>query len=502
MHVIIIGGGITGLATAYYLQQQAAAGVPLRYTLIESAPRLGGKIVTHRRDGFVIEGGPDSFVTQKPWALELCRELGLEDRLIGTNPVPRPVYVLQRGRLVPLPEGVMLVVPTKIRPFLTSPLLSWPGKLRMGLDLFIPPRREDGDESLASFIRRRLGQEALDKIAEPLMAGIHVADAERLSLLATFPRFAELERRHGSLIRGVLATRKAAAANRRLSALTRPWGKTAADDQRQAAERPSGSNGSVFVTLQDGVDELVEALVRRLDRASLLTGCRVIGVRPQAEEARWAVHLGDGTTLTADAVVLAVPAYVAADLIESFNPTLATGLRKIRYVSTATVSLGYRRADVPHPLDSAGFLIPRSEGRRITACTWSSIKFAHRAPADHVLLRAFVGGARDEHLADLDDAAMLAMVRSELRDILGITAVPVLSEIFRWPKGNPQYDVGHLERVARLEALCNPGLFLAGSAYHGVGLPDCVRSGRRVAKRIVRDGEWGVEIRDWRLGID
>lgn len=468
--VIIVGGGIAGLATAYYLQKQATdAGIELEYTLIESDTEFGGKIATAHRDGFVIEGGPDSFITQKPWALQLARELGLSDRLLGTNDERRKVYVLVDGRLVELPDGVMLVVPTKMMPFVTSPLISWPGKLRMGLDLVIPPREEDSDESLADFIRRRLGQEALDKIAEPLMAGIHVADPERLSLQATFPRFIDIEQKHGSLIRGMLAAR------------------------RRRAQRPNPSRNSshpkttIFMSLRGGLVELVDALVDHLEQhGTLLTGWRIEKVhsRPDAPYA-YAARLDNGRLLQADSVVLATPAFVTADLVEEFNPELAEGLRDIRYVSTATVSLGFRKDDFRHPLNGFGFVIPRSEGCKIAACTWTSTKFDDRAPDNHVLLRAFVGGAHDEHLIDLDDDAMIRMVRDELADIMGVTAEPEIAEIFRWDKGNPQYDVGHLERVAALEAKCEPGLFLAGSAYRGVGIPDCTKDGQRAAEAVV-----------------
>lgn len=464
MHrIIIVGGGIAGLATAYYLQKQAAAtGIPLAYTLIESAPQFGGKIVTECLDGFVVEGGPDSFLTQKPWALQLCRELGLSERLLGTNDERRKVYVLTGDRLQALPEGVMLLVPTRLMPFLRSPLISLPGKLRMGLDLVIPPRREDSDESLATFVRRRLGQEALDKIAAPLMGGIYVADAERLSMRSTFPRFIALEQKHGSLIRGMLAQR------RRITHVS-----------------GDGRRPSIFMTLRGGMGELVEKLVSRLE-GKLLAGRRVIGLSHRSEGTPpYQVQLDDGTTLPADAVVLATPAYAAADLIGPLNPDLAASLRAIRYVSTATVSLGYRRPDFTHPLDGFGFVVAKGESRRILACTWTSSKFNARAPADAVLLRAFVGGTQNGHLVDLDDSTMVQMLRDELQQIMGVAAEPILARVYRWKRANPQYDVGHLDRVTAIEGHCNPGLFLAGSAYRGVGVPDCIRAGRQTAEKVM-----------------
>jgi oxygen-dependent protoporphyrinogen oxidase len=463
--IAIIGGGIAGLATAYYLQEGARrAGLSLSYSLIESAPGFGGKIVTYADDGFVIEGGPDSFITQKPAALRLCRELGLENRLLGTNDARRKVYVLDGGRLRSLPDGVMLVVPTRFTPFALSPLISAPGKVRMGLDLFIPPRREDSDESLADFIRRRLGQEALDKIAEPLMAGIHVADPERLSLQATFPRFIRLEQKYGSLIKGMLAQKA-----------------------RRAGGSRNGAGGdklSLFMTLQGGLRELVETLVARLE-GELLLGTGVADLARAQDGYR--LRLTDGRSLDADAVVLATPAYAAADLVEPMHARLAAGLRAIRYVSTATVSLGFRRTEFEHPLDGFGFVVSARSKSRLMACTWTSTKFDRRAPGEHVLLRAFVGGHRNEDLVDLPDEALLALVREELREVMGITAQPVLTRLYRWPGANPQYDVGHLGRVDQLEAMAAdlPGLYLTGSAYRGVGLPDCIQQGQATAEAVL-----------------
>jgi oxygen-dependent protoporphyrinogen oxidase len=466
--VAIVGGGIAGLATAYYLQEKARQnGLPLSYSLIESAPSFGGKIVTDVHHDFVVEGGPDSFITQKPAALRLCRELGLEDRLMGTNDSRRKVYVLDGGRLRSLPDGVMLIVPTRFTPFALSPLISLPGKLRMGLDLLIPPRRENGDESLANFIRRRLGQEALDKIAEPLMAGIHVADPERLSLQATFPRFIQLEQKHGSLIKGMLVQK--------------------AHRARQAGNG-TGPKTSLFMTLRGGLRELVEALVARLE-GDLQIGSRVVGLSPASKGARYQLHLDDDRTLLADTVVLATPSYAAADLVEPVHPALATELRAIRYVSTATISLGFRRAEFEHPLDGFGFVVSAREKSRLMACTWTSTKFNQRAPDQHVLLRAFVGGPRNPHLVDLPDEALIQLVREELRQVMGVNAPPVIARVYRWPNANPQYDVGHLERVDQIEATAAdlPGLYFTGSAYRGVGIPDCIQQGQHTAETVIDD---------------
>lgn len=470
-HIVIVGGGIAGLSAAFYLQKAArASDFPARYTLVERDARLGGKIVTDSvavpGDGsgaFIVEGGPDSFLTQKPWGVQLAHDLGLDDQLMETNEARRKVYVLVNGKRHPLPDGLMLIVPTKFGPFARSPLLSPWGKLRMALDLCIPPRRDGADETLADFVRRRLGAEALDRIAEPLLAGIHNSESERQSLLATFPRFRALEEQHGSLIRGMLAQ------------LRRASGSRDGQDRR-----------SPFVTLRGGVANLVQALAAALDDR-LLVGREVVAIEHEPRSAHpYRVRLDHGETLPTDAVILTLPAFAAAGLVAPFQPELAAGLKKIRYVTTGTITLAYRRAEIGEPLDGFGLLIPRSERRRINACTVTSTKFDHRAPAGYVLLRVFVGGSRNPDVVDLDDPALLALVRGELRDILGIAAEPVIARIYRWPNANPQYDLGHLDHVDALEAGCPHGLYLAGSAYRGVGIPDCVRQGQEVAERALQ----------------
>lgn len=466
-HVVIVGGGITGLSAAFYLQQAArAAGIALSYTLVERDDRLGGKIHTDTIDGaaygapgaFVVEAGPDSFIVQKPEALQLVHDLGLADRIMDVNEQRRSVHVLVKGRRIPLPDGLSLLAPTKLLPFALSPLISLRGKLRMALDLLIPPRRDDADETLADFVRRRFGSEALDKIGEPLLAGIHSSEAERQSMMATFPRFRALERKHGSLIRGMRAHRP-----------------------------PPGSRPSPFATLRGGVGELVAALARALD-GRLLAGRGVASLSYlPSEDPAYRLRLDDGATLAADAVILTAPAFAAAELVAPFQPDLAEGLRQIRYATTATVSLAYPRAAVGDALDAVGLIIPRSEGCRINACTITSVKFSHRAPGDYALLRVFFGGARNPDVVALDDAAIVALARDELRAIYGIAADPLFSRIYRWQRSNPQYELGHLERVDALDRACPPGLLLAGSAYRGVGIPDCIRQGREAAERAVAD---------------
>ena len=459
--VLIVGGGIAGLSAAYSLAESATArDRPIQCTLVEAEPRLGGKILTEQVGGFVIEGGPDSFLSQKPWGIELCRRLGLADRVIGTNRDRRKTYVYSRGRLEELPEGLALGVPTKLGPFLRSGLLSWRGKLRLGAELLIPRRSARGDESLGAFFRRRLGEEALERIIEPLMTGIYAGDADSLSIQATFPRFPEMERQAGSIVRALLGS----------------WRR----------HRGEGPGGSPFVTLQGGLSEMVQALTARLGRLSVLAGYRVRAVRVSAPPRGYEVMIEGTAPLAADALVLATPAYDAASLIEPLDAELGALLRGIPYASTATISLGFPRKDFSHRLDGYGFVVPRIEGRAPLAVTWTSSKWSHRAPDDAVLLRAYVGGAGRETLLERDDDGLVSLVRAELRDMMGVTEAPVLAKVYRWPRAMPQYLVGHLERLAAIdERLARwPGLFLTGAGYRGVGIPDCIGDGLATAERV------------------
>jgi oxygen-dependent protoporphyrinogen oxidase len=464
MKVAIVGGGITGLTTAYYLQTRSKGAV--EYTLIDSAPCFGGKIRSERVDGFVVEGGPDSFMTQKPAIMELCRELQLDKDLLNTNELAHKVFIWSQGKLQAMPEGVMLIIPTKIMPFLKSSLISWPGKIRMGFDAFIPRRKSDEDESLAHFIRRRLGKEALYKIAEPMVAGIYVADAETLSLKSALPRFIEMEKKYGSLLRGIIA--------QKIVARKTPANKSA---------KPANTG---FVSFKSGLQELVEGIIEKLNPASLLSGTTVNSI--QAVGNGYKLDLSNGRQLQADAIVFATPAYVTAQLVKNIAPELADKLDHIRYVSTATVSLGFKRSEVPHSLAGYGFVVPHQEKCKLIACTWSSTKFNFRAPEGHVLIRSFVGGATAEALAEQGEESLIAMVREELEQTLGISAEPVLVKVFRWHKANPQYDVGHQERVAEIDQLAagQPGLYLAGAAYKGVGVPDCITNAKQVAETVLQ----------------
>lgn len=461
--VTVVGGGITGMAAAWQLQQLARTHtLPMEIHLVEADNRLGGKIITEQVGGLTIEGGPDCFIRQKPYAAELAAAVGLKDDLIDTNDHQRKTYVVNKGKLTPLPDGVMLIVPTRIMPFVTSPLISWPGKIRMGMDLFVPPFKGADDESVAHFVKRRLGAEALEKIAEPLLSGIHVSDPETQSLLATFPRFRSLEQNNGSLIKGMLVERK-----------------------RGAAARKNGHvPGSIFQSLRGGMGQLTETLEKALTGCAIHKGTRVESLGRL--DRQYTLTLSSGETLLSDAVILAIPAFQAASLLRSLHPATADELERINYVSTATISMAFRKSEITKPFMGFGLVVPRQENRKISACTWSSYKFNNRAPDDLLLLRCFFGGPGKEVMVDLTDSELVQIARQELKSLLGLAAAPVTSRIYRWVKANPQYDLGHLERVSRIFSEVKthlPGIFLTGSAYEGVGVPDCVRQGTETAKK-------------------
>ena len=460
MKLIVVGGGVSGLAAAHRAVEIARErAIPLELMVLEARDRLGGTIATERVDGFTIEAGPDSFLSEKPWALALCRRLGVEERLVPTDDRFRKVFVWFRGRLHPLPEGFQLLAPTRFAPFATSGLFSWPGKLRMALDLVLPRGIAD-DESLGGFVRRRLGREALERVAQPLVAGIYTADPDDLSLAATMPRFLDLERRERSVILGLWRA-----------------------GRRQPQPGTSGARWSLFVTFRDGMEELISTLASRLPPGSVVPKQRVSGIERRGEQ--WAVTAASGDRFVGDRVIVAAEAHAAARLLRYVDPSLSTLLGEIPFSSAATISLGYRRADVPHPLDGFGFVVPRTEGRKLLAGTFSSIKYPGRAPDGHVLLRGFLGGALDAAALEHDDPTLVEWARDELRDALGIIAAPVLTRVSRWPASMPQYRVGHLGRVETIERRLAslPGLLLAGGAYRGVGIADCVHSGETAAER-------------------
>ena len=442
--VAVVGGGIAGLAAAYELQRRG-----LTVRLFEAAARAGGVIQTERFDGWVIDGGPDALLVQKPAAVALCRELGLGDRLVSTL-LPRTAYVLRDGRLRPLAEGSFLGFPIGLGALTRSSLFTWGGKLRMACEVLVPRAHAD-DESIASFVRRRFGEQAVDYLAEPLLAGIHAGDAERLSMRALFPRLLDAERQSGSVLRSL----------RRL----------------HVAPSPRGA----FVSLPGGIGELVDALTAALHTGTLLLQSRVGDID---RAAIYAVR-SDVTRVDARAIILAVPAYAAAALLRAFDTTLAGLCDGIPYASTATVAFGYRREQIRHPLDGTGFVVPRVERCPLLAATWVTSKWPGRAPDGHALLRAFLGGGRDPHRFERSDEELIDIARDALTDILDIEGDPVVTRVYRFARQSPQYEVGHLQRVAAIEQRLAsvPGLFLAGSGFRAIGIPDCIADGRETAAR-------------------
>ena len=485
MKLIIIGGGIAGLAAAYYAQKQADT--PIQITLLEQADYWGGKLITDRvpfgDDQFVIEGGPDTFVVTKPWGVRLCKELGLGERLQGTNPKTKKTYILKNDRLHELPGGLTMMIPTEFGPMIRTGLLSWPAKARMGFDFFMPSAPENGDETLGAFVTRRLGRSAYENLIEPLMSGIYAGDGDRLSLQSTFPYFRDLEMKHGGLVKGALAVRRERAKKARAN------GKS---PNPTTSTRLSASPGSrsIFLTPLTGLAEIVEALVAKLEDAgvNLHLNTHVTNVkRENVKRETWNVTLADGESLAADGLILATPAYVSGALIKNFAPELAGEVAAIKYVSTATVTLAFQDSDLPRPLDGYGYVIPRREGHKALACTWTSTKFPHRAPNGYALVRVFIGRAGQESEISWNEDDLLDIAREELQLTLGITTEPLLKRIFRWEKAMPQYNLGHPERLKRINFALEgfPSLALAGNGYHGIGIPDCIHSGELAVEKVL-----------------
>lgn len=468
--VAIVGGGISGLAAAHaLLEKAAAADTRPRCIVLESGPSWGGKIVTRQVGEFVTEAGPDSFLSQKPAGIQLCSKLGLSERLINTNETDKKAFVLKGGRLHELPEGLLSFVPRQLGPFLRSGLLSWAGMARMGLDLVVPRGPSEGDQTVAEFLRRRFGAQAYTRVLEPLMAGIYAGDAEQMSLRATFPAFFDLEQRYGSVIRGMMRNR------------------------REASLVPTGgAKRTMFVSLRNGLGELIKTLTTQLaeEGVELCLMRSVDAVRVRSHQpGRWMYDLilGDGSALAADAVVLATPAYVSAELLRPLSPMAAGLLDMIPYTSTATISLAYPVEGVKGKVEGFGFIVPRIEGRDLIAATWTSLKWPYRAPIDRVLVRCYAGGVGREAILELDDEQLVSKVRAELSSLCGIRAVPEFVEVNRWPRAMPQYTRGHLERLTQLDAAVSRygGLVLTGAGFRGVGIPDCVREATLAAGRVM-----------------
>jgi oxygen-dependent protoporphyrinogen oxidase len=450
--VIIIGGGIAGLAAAYQLHRD---GIP--FIVLESRDRPGGVVLSEEIDGFTIDGGPDALLVQKADGVALCQELGLGDRLVPTK-LPRLAYIQRRHELHALPAASVLGIPTRIGPFLGTALFSIPGKLRMAMELFVPARRESADESIGAFMTRRFGREAAEYLAEPLLAGIHAGDVDRLSIQALFPRFVEAERKHGSLLRAFRAQAR--------------------------AHDPRASDGA-FRSLPGGLSELIRALVAALppNVVRLNSGALRLDMEPNGG---FRIEAGTGEILKTRAVVIATPAYVTAKIVKPVDEELSRLCTEIPYASTATVALAFARSQVRHPLNGSGFVVPRVERTGILAASWLSSKWPHRAPEGRVLLRAFLGGARDPNALERTDHEMVQIALQALQPLLGISGAPMLTRIYRWERASAQHEVGHLDRLGAIEQRLtrHNGLFITGSGFRGVGIPDCVADGRATARQV------------------
>jgi protoporphyrinogen/coproporphyrinogen III oxidase len=481
--VAIIGGGISGLAAAHRAVELDSSA---QIALFESSDRLGGILQTIREDGYLIESSADSFITNVPWAIDLCRRIGFADQLIPTNPAHRGAMVVCRGQLQPVPDGFLLMAPNRLGAVLRSPILSIPGKLRLACESFIAVKPAAGDESLASFARRRLGREAFERLVQPLIGGIYTADPEKLSLAATLPRFLEMERQHGSLLRATKANRKAAT-------------KDTTDSEDNNSE-DSAARYSMFMTPRDGLSSFVDAIANRLPPGCVQLGVTVENIEKLGD--RWRLSTRPHTTSSLprpsggegwgegaaefDAVIIATPAPAAAKLVNNIDANLAAELASIEHAGSAIVILAYDKSQITHPLNTFGFVVPQIENRRILSASFSSVKFPGRAPDGKVLIRVFLGGALQPEMVRKADEELIEIAGKELAGLLAITGQPTLTKIFRWHAAMPQYHLGHLERLQRIkDHLANhSGLALAGNAFTGVGIPQCIRSGELAAERI------------------
>ena len=465
--VAIIGGGATGIAAAHFLEEKLDENAGVEIVLFESTDRLGGAVRTVQKDGFVIEGGPDCFIADKPSPIRMAEKLGFDDDLVNTQEDNKGTFIYADGKLHRLPEGVMTLVPTKFWPFVTTSLFSWPGKIRMGMDLFIPRGRSDVDEPLASFVLRRLGREALEKLADPLVAGIHGSDPETMSLKATFPRFIDMEKNHRSLILASLAARK------RMK-----------EFQKKLAERP-GPKRTFFVSFRYGMQELTDRMAEALSRTVVRLNTPVASVKPV--DGGFDVITRTGERQRFDAVVMCAPAFAAAAMLADADPDMAAVLSEIPYSSSATVNFAFKKEKLGVDLKGFGFVVPSSAPTRVLAGTFASNKWPYRAPEGYVLIRAFVGGARKGEYAELPEADIEDLALKELRSILGITGDPEFSMVFRWPRSMPQYTIGHLERVERIARRAEriPGLVVTGTYLTGVGVGDCLNYGQKAAEEVV-----------------
>lgn len=460
--VVIVGGGLTGLSAAFYIRKYYKdKGCKPEIVILEKDKVLGGKIETLHRDGFVIEKGPDSFLARKTAMIDLAHELEIDHELVSTNPEAKKTYIVNQGRLHPMPSGLVLGVPTELGPFLKTGLVSWRGKFRALMDLVRAPRQSTEDESLGNFIERRLGAEVLSNMTEPLLAGIYAGDTYRLSLQSTFPQFGEMERKYGSLIKGMMTGKK-------------------------PVETHTGTKKSAFLTFRQGLQSLVHALVHDLDDVEQRLETTVSSIEHTGnDQTGYTVVLASGERISADDVIVTTPAFAAAELLRPLVDV--SELDAINYVSVANVVLAFERQDVSGSFDGSGFLVPRKEGRNITACTWTGVKWLHTSPEDKMLLRCYVGRFGDEEKVSYPDADLIELVRKDLRELMNITAEPLFVEITRLPKSMPQYPVHHLQHIAEFRDRLDrelPGIYATGAAFDGVGLPDCIRQAKELAEQM------------------
>jgi oxygen-dependent protoporphyrinogen oxidase len=445
--VLIIGGGIAGLAAAHTLRKNGVSSL-----ILEQGARAGGKLLTEPSDGFTIESGPDAFLMRKPWAYQLAQELGLAAQIIHPRREHARTYIVRRGQLYPLPDGFNLIAPSKLWPFLQSPLLSLGGRARALLDWFIPPESSDDDESVGAFVTRRLGRETADVLADPLLGGVFNAPINSLSLAASFPQFRQLEKMHGSVIRGLM----------------------------RVARTPK-LNTPAFFSFIGGAQTLVDALASRL--SDVIQTNAALESLTRADEV-YQARLASGQVFSAPSVILATPPAVSARLLRDIAPDSSRRLRQIKTTDVGVAALGYKLADIPRKLDGFGVVIPSVEKRPIDGMTWASAKWSHRAPDGHALIRVFFGGVHTHQTFDLSNSDLLSVIRGELRELLGITAPPVITRLTRWPSAYPLYEVGHLERTTAIESGLPDGICLTGSGLYGVGVPDVVHHAQQTAQKI------------------
>ena len=486
--IIIIGGGVTGLGAAYKVTRAASEGYDVEFILFEKDQRLGGKICTEivpdpsGKGRFIVDGGPDCFLTEKQACHRIAKLTGIFDDELPTDDSRKRTWILSRGKLHELPDGVMMFAPTKFIPFATTSLFTWPGKIRMAMDLFIPPKKvapgDFNDETLESFVVRRMGRECLDRLAEPLVGGVHASDPTQMSLAATFPRLLEMEQRHGSLVKGFIAARQKV------------------EEMRQKyPAKPGEKRRTFFTSFEKGMQQLTDRMADAAGRQNIHLGLAVTSLQ-YVGNSGWSAHLSNGSILDGDAVIIATEAWAAEPLIRPHDQAIANALANIPTSSSATVSIAFNENEVGFDLNAFGVLCPLIEGRALMAATYSSTKWRGRAPTGKVLLRGFVGGPHNQEILKQPDEELVQTVLAEFQDILGLNpfAKPLFSRVFRWHRGMPQYTLGHLDRVKLIEGHSAriPGLAFAGGCYRGVGVPNCIESGERAVSKVL--GEWRIDL--------